>query len=486
MSFKEKAIGSFFWSFAERFGQQGIQFIFSVALARILAPSDFGILGMLVIFVALSDVIVDSGFGQALVQKKELSTEDTSTVFWFGMVLGGVMTLAIIFAAPWIAAFYDQPVLVPLARLASLQIFVNGFSVVQRALLQRELLFKLRAKIILTAVVVSGVISIILAVKGFGVWSLAWLSVSYIMVMNAGIWLLHPWRPSLVFRTASFKELYSFGSRLFVAAVIDAVFINLLPVVIGKLYTPAKLGFYSRAQNLVKITSNSITGVLGQVNFPLLARMTHEPERMGRVFSKVLVFSAMVITPAMAGLMAASSEFIETLLGAKWLPCVPYLIPCCVIGIMFPIQYLNQSVLMALGRSDVYLKLEVAKKLIVVGCLALTVSKGVLVMVWGQAVAALAGVVLNTTCVGRFIGYGLLRQSRDLAGILLICAAMGLAVHWIPVSQVPLVARLPIKIAMGAASFGMLVLLYARSFKGSITGGLVQEGIAQIRGRIAR
>lgn len=485
MGLKEKAIGPFFWSFVERFSQQGIQFFFSVALARLLDPGDFGIMGMIAVFLLLSDAVVDSGFGQALVQKKDICPADTSTVFWFSAGAGVVMTAAIYLSAPWISDFFDQPILTPITRLAAFQILISSFSVVQRALLQRELLFRLRAKMTLTAVVVSGLVSIGLALAGFGVWSLAWQTFIYVVVLNAGFWMFHPWRPSMTVAASSFKGLYRFGSKVFAAGVLDTVFVNLLPVVIGRFYTPATLGFYTRAQNLVRLVSNSISGVLGQVNFPVLARIAHDREQVIKVFSKVLLFSVILIAPTMFGMMAAAPQLIEVLIGPRWLPVVPFLIPAGIIGIAFPIQYLNQNVLMSLGRSDVFLKLEVARKVVIGACLALTVTHGVMPLVWGQTVAALIGLLLTIACTGIFLGYGVGCQARDLGPVLGLCLPVCVGVYLIGRTGCPLYVKFLLQIACGITGYIILLYSYARLAPCSVCGRLVGEVQMQLVKRLA-
>jgi O-antigen/teichoic acid export membrane protein len=480
MGFKDKTIGPFFWSFVERFGQQGIQFFFSVALARLLVPDDFGIIGMISIFLLLSATVVDAGFGQALVQKKEISATDTSTVFWFSVAAGVIMTSAICLAAPWIADFFGQPILKPITRLAACQTLISSFSVVQRALLQRDLLFRLRAKITLAAVIISGLVSVGMAFFGFGVWSLALQTFIYVLVMNIGFWIFHPWRPSITFKSSSFKELYRFGSKILAAGVLDTVFVNLLSVIIGKFYPPAALGFYTRAQNLVRLASNSISGVLGQVNFPVLARIAHDREQTVRVFSKVLLFSVMLIAPAMFGLMAAAPQIIEVLLGPRWLPVVPFLVPAGIIGIAFPIQYLNQNVLMSLGRSDAFLKLEIARKAVVGIFLALTVSWGVMPMIWGQTAAALVGMSLTVACTGIFLGYGLRRQIKDFGMVLVFCSLMGMGVYAVGKTGYPLVLKLLLQVCCGGAGYGLMLILYSILAPASVFGKLVCEARNQI------
>ncbi len=287
-SLKKQAVHGAFWSFTERFGQQGIQFAVSIVLARLLAPKDFGVLGMLVVFIALAQSVIDSGFGQALIQRQNATHTDESTVFWFNLASGLVMASALFLAAPWIAAFYDTPLLVPITRVFSLNLIINSFGIVQNALLTKELAFKKRMKASIASLVASGMVGISMAWLGFGVWSLVGQQLTANMVRTAGLWMVHPWRPAWVFSPASFRVLWKFGSNMLLSGLFYTFFINIYYVVIGKLYSAAELGLYERSKKLMVMTAHSLTQVVSQVNFPLLSRMQHEPERMRRAFSRVL------------------------------------------------------------------------------------------------------------------------------------------------------------------------------------------------------
>lgn len=484
MSVRAKAIHSLFWSFAERFGQQTVQLFFSVVLARLLAPDDFGLLSILMLVVALSELVVDCGVGQALVQKKELSGSDHNTVFWFSLLSGFITAAGIFLAAPRIADFYDSPILAPLTQMVSFQVLINSTTVVQRALLQRDLLFHLRAKITLAAVIISGVTAVWMARAGWGVWSLVWQVVLYILLMTGGIWMYHPFRPKAEFSGASFRWLYGFSLRLFFAALIDAVFGSLLPVIIGKMYSPAALGFFSRAQGLVKVTSNSLTGVLGQVSFPLMSRSSHEPEQAVKIFRKLLFISIVLIAPAMTGMTASGAQLVQMLLGSKWLPCVPYLLPVCLIGLMFPVQYLNQNALVALGRTDLFLRLEIIKKAAVSLALVLTFRHGVLAMCWGQAGAALVALVANSVHVGRMTGYGIFLQIRDMSGVMILCAVMGWTVYGLSGLPFPVSICFALQVLCGGVIYLLLLYVLSVLTPKTLAGRLVADGLCMVKRRL--
>lgn len=427
-SLKKQAISGAFWSFAERFGQQGIQFVVSIVLARLLAPKDFGVLGMLTIFIALAQSVIDSGFGQALIQKQDADRTDESTVFWFNLASGAAMAAVLFFAAPWIAVFYDTPLLRPVTQLFSLNLIINSFGIVQNALLTKELAFKKRMKASMASLIVSGLVGVFMAWRGFGVWSLVGQQLTANLIRTAGLWMVHPWRPQFVFSRASFRVLWKFGSNMLASGLFYTFFVNIYFVVIGKLYSATELGFYERGKKLMVMTAHSLSQVVSQVNFPLLARMQDDPARMRRAFGKVLQTTMLVTAPMMAGFGVTAHNLIYVLYGEKWMPCVPYLQIMCIYSAFYPFHLLNLNVLLAFGRSDLHFRLETIKRVITILSIVIMYRYGVIGLLWGQVVCSAIGLMLNTYYVHRFLNYGLLAQMTSVRKILASSLVMAVAV----------------------------------------------------------
>ncbi len=456
-SLKKQALHGAFWSFAERFGQQGIQFVITIILARLLEPKDFGVLGMIMIFSALAQSVIDSGFGIALIQKQDADHTDESTVFWFNLASGFVMAGVLFSAAPLIAGFYDVPLLKPITRVISINLIINSFGLVQNALLVKELGFKLRMKAVLVSVVVSGLVGIFMAFRGFGVWALVIQGIVMGGVRTVGLWVVHPWRPAFIFSGESFRTLWKFGSNLLFTGLLNTFFDNIYLVIIGKGYSAAALGFYQRGKRLIVLTSKSLSQVVSQVNFPLLSKMQDDPDRMRRAFRKVLQTSMLINLSMMAGLAAVAPNFIMVLLGEKWMPCVPYLQILCIIGSFYPIHVSNVNVIMAMGHSNIIFRLEIIKKIIITLNIMINWQNGVMALLWGQVVCSAIALVVNTFYVHRFIGCGLLAQLNGMKRILVSSLLMGAAVWFAgQMSTLSAVVTLLLQVSLGGIVFIVL------------------------------
>ena len=478
-SLKKQAIHGAFWSFAERFGQQGVQFVTAVILARLLSPEEFGVIAMIAIFMALALAVIDSGFGTALIQKQDATHTDESTVFWFNILLGVLMAGCLFAAAPLIASFYDVPLLKPITRVFSLNLIINSFGIVQNSLLIKELAFKRRMHALMTSVVVSGAVGIFLAYQGFGVWSLVIQGLVMNGVRAVGLWVVHPWRPAFVFSGTSFRTLWRFGSKMLLSGLLATFFDNIYLMVIGKLYCAADLGFYQRAKRLMILTSQSLSQVVAQVNFPLLSRMQDDPDRMRRAFSKVLQTTLFVILPMMAGLAVVAPNFIYVLLGEKWMPCVPYLQILCIAGMFYPLHLLNLNVIVALGRSDLNLRLEIAKRMLTVFSILITYRYGVTAMLWGGLVCSLLALFLNTFYVHRFLQYGLFRQLQSVHKTVLACGFMAIVVWGVArVVDGPIFVELLLQVVAGGSVFIFLAWILKEP--------ALLEGLAVIKERQGR
>ena len=355
---KEKAVTALFWSLLERFSQQGIQFVISILLARLLMPKEFGLIAMLTIFIAIAESFINSGFGQALIQKKNATHIDECSIFYFNIVVGVLAAGLLCLVAPWIATFYNQPLLVSLTYALSLNLIINSFGMAQTTLLTKHLDFKAQLKVSMIATFISGTIGIAMAFNGFGVWSLVAQSLSSNFFRTSLLWFFNTWRPSLSFSFASLRSMFVFGSRLLASGLLDTIFNNIYLVVIGKLFSPVTLGFYSRAKGLQQLPVSNISGIVSRVTFPVFSSVQSDKPRLKRGVHKALTILGMINFPTMIGLAIVAKPLTLVLLTVKWLPCVPYLQMLCMVGMLYPLQVINLDVLKAQGRSDIFLKLE--------------------------------------------------------------------------------------------------------------------------------
>jgi O-antigen/teichoic acid export membrane protein len=362
VSLKHKTIGALSWSFFERVGQNGIQFVIAIVLARLLAPAEFGLIAMLAIFMAVAQSFIDSGFGSALIQKQDASYTDECSIFYFNILVSIVAAGILCIAAPWIAEFYNAPILAPLTRALSLNLVINAFGLIQTSLLTKRIDFKLQLKVSIFATFFSGIIGILMAYKGFGVWSLVAQSLSQNLFRTCLLWLVMSWRPSWTFSLKSLRTLFSFGSKLLFSGLLDVLFQNIYLVVIGKLFSPADLGFYSRAKEFSQLPVHNLSSSIGRVTYPVFSSIQNDKNRLRDGVRKTLSMMAILTFPLMIGLMVVAKPLVIILIGDRWLPSVPYLQLLCIVGLLYPLHAINLNVLKAQGRSDLFLKLEVIKK----------------------------------------------------------------------------------------------------------------------------
>lgn len=424
-SLKQATTKGLFWSSVERFSNQGVQFVFSIILARLLSPSDYGIIAMVTIFFAVAQSFVDSGFSNALVRKTDRVEEDLSTCFYFNIGVGIIAYIVLFLIAPLVANFYNQPILSPIIRITGLGVILNSLCVVQQALFTIKIDFKSQAKITLSATVISGIVGIILAYQGYGIWALVWQGVVSSIVRMGLLWLMSKWRPRTGFSKSSFNYLFGYGSKLLASGLLDTIYNNIYPIVIGKFYTPAQLGNYSRALGWAQLPSANITSILQRVTFPVLSTIQDDTLRLQNSYRRLLKLSAFIVFPLMTGLAAIASPLIRVILTAKWDGCVLYLQILCFALMLYPIHAINLNLLQVKGRSDIFLRLEIIKKIIGVVILIITIPLGITAMCLGMVFSSIICLIVNTYYTSRFIDVGLLTQLKDLRIILINSLVMG-------------------------------------------------------------
>jgi len=429
-SLKHKTVKGTIWSSVERFSVQFIQFAVMIVMARILTPEDYGLVGMLTIFISVSQSLVDSGFSQALIRKQDRSETDNSTVFFFNIVVGFSLYALLFLSAPLISRFYDEPILCPMMRVVSLSVVINSFVVVQRALLTVKIDFKTQAKASLTAAVFSGAVGISMAYTGFGVWSIVWFQISNLVVNMSMLWVLSHWRPTLTYSWQSFRELFGFGSKLALSGIINTLYNNIYLLVIGKVFKASDLGYYTRAHQFAEFPSSNLTIILQRVTYPVLCTIQNDDERLREVYRRFLRLSAFVIFPLMMGLAALARPFVLFFLKEQWLFAATLLQIICFSMVWYPIHAINLNLLQVKGRSDLFLKLEIWKKAIGVAILCATIPFGIVAMCFGAVAGNIISLVINTHYTGKLIGVGFFRQMCDIFPTLLYSFSMG-AIVWI-------------------------------------------------------
>ena len=449
---QRKAFWGMIWSAAGNFSLQLIQFVVGVQLARILSPDDYGLVGMLAIFTAIAGCMIDSGMGNALVRKPDRTEVDCSTVYYFSVATALLMYAVLFVAAPYIADFYDQPALCSLTRVLCLTLIIGPLAGVHGTKLYIDMQFKKSSAISVAAALLSGVVGIICAYQGCGVWSLVYMQLAGSVARVLFTWYVVRWVPLRVFSRQSFRELFGFGSKLLASAILDTTYNNIRPLLIGKVYSGADLGYYTRANQYASLPATTATGLLGSVTYPLLCKLQHDDDILREKYRLLIRLSAFVVFPLLMGLAAVAEPCIVLLITEKWLPCVLLLQILCFSLMWFPVHALNLNLLQVKGRSDLFLKLEVIKKINGVIMLLITVPISVTAMCYGAVATSLIALAINTYYTGKLIQVGFFRQMADLLPTLLLSLAMGAGV-WCLVTFLPLSPILQLAVGIPAGAF---------------------------------
>lgn len=424
-SLKNKTVNGTIWSSVERFSVQGIQFIVMILMARILTPADYGLVGMLAIFIAVSQSLIDSGFSQALIRKQDRSEIDNSTVFYFNIGVGVVLYFILFFSAPLIAKFYTEPQLIPITRVVGLSLVFNSLAVVQRALLTVKLDFKTQAKATFVGAIISGTIGITMAYAGFGVWAIVSQQISNLAVVTILLWIFSHWKPIWAYSWKSFKELFGFGSKLLASGLLNTIFNNLYLIVIGKVFKASDLGYYTRAHQFTDFASSNITGIFQRVTYPVLSTIQDDDARLANVYRRLLKTSAFIVFPLMMGLAAVAKPMILSFLTKDWLFSATLIPILCFSQMWYPVHAINLNLLQVKGRSDLFLKLEIIKKIIITITLCVTLPFGLIAMCWGMVGNSIIALIINTHYTGKLIRLGFFTQMKDLLPTLLLSLATG-------------------------------------------------------------
>lgn len=447
----QKAKVGLFWSAIERFSTQFVQLAVMLLLARMLGPEAFGLIGMLAVFIALSQTVVDGGMREALIRTLNPSVEDYATVFYFNIGISVAIYTLLYVGAPAVASFYSQPELINLLRVLGLVVIVNSFMVIQQAILSIKMDFKTMAKASIVAVMVSSAIAVFMALYNFGVWALVGQSLSYSFLQVAILNILNKWRPDARFSRESFQRLFGFGSKLLLSSMIDTFYQNIYQLIIGKQFSSVQVGYFTQARNLTAIPAATLTAIIQRVTYPMLSAMQDDVPRLERNYLRIMQLSALIIFPIFFGLAAVADDLILLLLGEEWQESA-ILVSIIAFGIaLYPIHAVNLNFLKVKGRSDLFLRLEIIKKLIVTLVLLVTVPLGIEAICIGMAVTSYISLIINTYYNGKLGSLGLNAQIKVLLPLWLISIASCLIAK-VAAIQLTSVAELRLLITVVVAS----------------------------------
>ena len=430
-SIRTQATKGMLWSATDKFLGQAGRFVIGIVLARLLMPEDFGLIGMLTVFITISQSFIDSGMGSGLIQKKNRTEADFSTVFIFNFAVALFIYFILYLSAPLIAEFYKMPQLVLLTRVLSINIIINALAIVQRSRLTINIDFKTIAKVNVSSIIAGGIFGILFAFLGFGVWALVIQNLINTTVSVILFWILSRWKFSLVFSKQSFSELFGYGSKLLLAGLYAKTLAEINNIAIGKVYSASDLGFYTRAKSFAEMTSGTVTGILQQVTFPILASLQDDKERMISVYSRLIRMTSFFVFPAMTLLSLLAYPLIILLLTEKWLSVVVLLQWMSFARFFYPISAINMTILNAVGRSDLFLKVDLSKFPIIIGTLLITIPLGVKAMVIGQVVTSCISFFINAYMPGKMFGYGAFRQLKDMLPVFIAIGVMAVVVFFV-------------------------------------------------------
>ena len=455
-----RVISNFVWRFVERCGAQGVTFVVSIVLARLLDPSVYGTVALVTIFTTIMQVFVDSGMGNALIQKKDADDLDFSSVFYFNMAVCSVLYLLIFFAAPFIAAFYKMPELTPVIRVLSLILIISGIKNVQQAYVSRNMLFKRFFFSTLGGTIGAAIVGIVMAYKGYGVWALVMQMLFNAAVDTTILWITVKWRPKKMFSLERLKGLFSYGWKLLVSSLIDTIYIDLRQLVIGKIYSKEDLAHYNQGDKFPKLIVTNINTSIDSVLLPTMSKAQDDPKAVKNMTRRAIKTSTYIMMPLMVGLAVCADTLVSLILTDKWLPCVPFLRIFCITYAFWPIHTANLNAIKALGRSDLFLKLEIIKKCVGVTALLLTVRISVMAMAYSLLVTSVLSQIINSSPNKKLMNYSYLEQLKDMLPQICLSLGMGTIVYSVKFIELNSLLTLLVQIVVG----GMLYVLGSKLF----------------------
>ena len=458
-SLKNKTVKGVGWSFADSILGQGITFIVGLVLARLLSPDEYGLIGIITIFIVVFNGIVDSGFSNALIRKQDCTDEDYNTMFFVNLVMSIFLFVVLFFSAPFISHFFKRPELAPLTRVMGLMMIFNALSLVQVTILTKRIDFKTKTKASLVSAIISGIVGIGMAFAGCGVWSLVGQQLSKQLLYSALLWIYNKWWPKLKLSLDSFKYMWGFGWKLLVSGLLNNIWNQLYQVVVGKFYSPSTLGQYTRSKQFASIFSDNLTVVIQRVSYPVLSEIQNNQERMVAAYRKVIKITMFVTSICMFTLGAIAEPLIYCLIGPQWHEAATYLPFICVSMSLYPLHAINLNMLQVQGRSDIFLILEIIKKIIAIGPICIGIFVSIYWMLVASIITGIIAFFLNSYYSGVSLGYSSLMQIKDVSQSYLIAIAIAISVYFLKYLPISVWYILPIQISVAVLALVSLCKL---------------------------
>lgn len=459
-SFKSKAISGILWKLAERTGAQAITFLLSIILARLLSPNDYGVIAILLVFITIADVFVNAGFGSALIQKKDADNMDFSSVFYFSIAFSVLVYAVIYLAAPVIASFYNMPVLKPTMQVLALRIPIAAINSVQQAYVSRNMQFKKFFYSTVSGTAASAVVGIAMAYSGYGVWALVGQYLSNAIVNTFVMFFVINWRPQLIFSLQRLKSLFSYGWKLLLSGVLDTGYQSLNSLLIGKFYTPIDLAFFDTGKKFPMVIVNNINISISSVLFPALASEQDESEKVKAHTRKAIQISSYIMWPMMLGMAACADNIVSLVLTDKWLPAVPYMQIACITYGLWPIHTANLQAINAMGHSDIFLKLEIIKKVVGITALLISINYGVLAIALSGIITGIISTFINAYPNSYLLKYLYKEQIKDILPSFLCAFVMAAVVNFINNFISSICLRLFFQVLIGSMSYILLSKIF--------------------------
>lgn len=429
MSLAQKTTVGILWNFLEKLGRRGVGVVVTLLLARFLTPDDYGLVAITAVFVAVANSLMDFGFSSALIRKKNPNPEYFNTAFYSNIFLGILAYFALFLIAPFVSIFYEELQLTVLIRVVGIVVVINSFQVVQYSILTRDLNFKAQLKVAIPASFISGICAVIMAYIGFGVWALIAQTILSSIVFTVLVWNLNIWKPSFLFSRSSLYEMFGFGSKLFLSSILDKVHQNIYIIVIAKIFTTTVAGHYFFASRIKELILLQLVNSIQVVTYPALSKLQDDNIKLRAAYRKVILVTTFILFPALTIMVALAKPVFILFLNDKWLPAIPYLQLMCISGLMYPLHSINLNVLIVKGRSDLFLNLELIKKIISWIILAVTIQFGVIGILVGQVVASIFSYIPNSYYSDKLIGYSAQEQIRDVLPTLLLSIMTGSLIY---------------------------------------------------------
>ena len=462
----KSVVANFMWRFAERCGVQFVTLIVSIFLARILTPSDFGTVSLVMVFTTIMQVFVDSGLGTALIQKKDADDLDFSSVFYFNFFVCLILYAGMFVAAPYIAGFYNDLSLTAIIRVISLTIVISGVKGIQQSYVSRNMLFKRFFFATLGGTIFSAFLGIAMAYAGCGVWSIVAQQLSNTAIDTLILWITVKWRPKKMFSWKRLKELLSFGWKMLASALLDTLYGNIRSLVIGKMYSSADLAYYNQGDKFPSVIANNINTSIDSVLLPTMASVQDDASRVKSMTRRAIKTSTYIMAPLMMGLAFCAEPIVRLVLTDKWLPCVPFLRIFCITYMFYPIHTANLNAIKAMGRSDLFLKLEIAKKIVGMTLLLSTMWFGVMAMAYSLLISSVTSQIINSWPNRKLLNYRYQDQLKDILPGIALAIFMGGCVHLVGLLHLSNAVTLLIQIPMGAAIYiGASAALHLESYE---------------------